>query len=71
MTPQAIVAIIMALTVMLALVLQTGPIRHLVMGEFNQPLGADSLDLWENILFAMIGALAGYIAGTEHKRGDD
>ncbi len=57
------VAIILAVAVLLAL-LSTSPILKALVGVTSvDNLGVKALDVMGNLLFAIIGALSGYIVG--------
>ncbi len=57
------VAIILAVAVLLAL-LSTSPILKALVGVSSvDNLGVKALDVMGNLLFAIIGALSGYIVG--------
>ena len=63
MRPQDMVAIILAVAVLLAL-LSTSPILKALVGVSSvDNLGVKALDVMGNLLFAIIGALSGYIVG--------
>ena len=63
MRPQDMVAIILAVAVLLVL-LSTSPILKALVGVTSvDNLGLKALDVMGNLLFAIIGALSGYIVG--------
>lgn len=64
MSPQAIVAIILATGIAILLVTGSDPIRGLVGFDslVDHPEATKAL---ENIMFAIVGALAGYLGGKK------
>ena len=63
MKAQSVVAILLASTVLLFIVLQSDFAQMLAYGGNAPPPGKEVVEAWKVILAALIGALSVYIAG--------